>query len=138
MSEPEDVERLELVEEQAKVSKAAVERGRVTVRTRIEERDELVEAQVRNEEVSVERVPKNIPIQSAPPVREEDGVLIVPVIEERLVVRTQLMLKEEIRITRRQHVATVREPVRLRSEHAEVIRTGDDPAPPPLSEELPT
>jgi stress response protein YsnF len=55
-------------------------------------------------------------------VREEDGVLIVPVLEERLVVTTELVLKEEIRITRKSRTETVREPVRLRSERAEVER----------------
>ena len=54
--------------------------------------------------------------------REEDGVLIVPVLEERLVVTTELVLKEEIRITKRSRTELVREPVTLRSERAEVER----------------
>jgi uncharacterized protein (TIGR02271 family) len=124
-------EHIELVEEQAAVSTVPVERGRVVVRTRIEEREELVEVTLRQEELSVERVPKDIVIDAVPTVREEDGVLIVPVIEERLVVQTQLVLKEEIRITRRQRAETVRQPVRLRTEHAEITRTGDEPAPHP-------
>jgi stress response protein YsnF len=55
-------------------------------------------------------------------VREEDGVLIVPVLEERLVVTTELVLKEEIRITKKSRTEMVREPVRLRSERVEVER----------------
>jgi stress response protein YsnF len=55
-------------------------------------------------------------------VREEDGVLIVPVIEERMVVTTELVLKEEIRITKKSRTEMVREPVRLRSERVEVER----------------
>ena len=129
---------LELAEEQATVTKTEVERGRVVVRTRVEERDELVEVALQRDDVIVEHVPIGIAIEAAPAVREEDGVLIVPVVEEQLVIRTQLILKEEIRIIRRRHVETVREPVRLRSEHAEVVRSGDEPAPPPLSEELPS
>ena len=54
--------------------------------------------------------------------REEDGVLIVPVVEEQLVVTTRLILKEEIRITRRSRTEAVREPVRLRSEQVDIER----------------
>src|SRR5687767_12275053 len=91
MSDPTHPERLELVEEQAKVTRTEVERGRVVVRTRVEERDELVEVALRRDHVAVEHVPIGIVVETAPAVREEDGVLIVPVVEEQLVVRTQLV-----------------------------------------------
>ena len=113
---------IELAEEQLRVSKREVERGRVVIRTRVEERDEIAEAALRQEEVTVERVPIDRPVEMAPQVREEDGVLIVPVLEERLVVTTELVLKEEIRITKKSRTEMVREPVRLRSERVEVER----------------
>jgi uncharacterized protein (TIGR02271 family) len=113
---------IELAEEQLRVSKREVERGRVVVRTRVEEREELAEAALRQEDVTVERVPIGRMIEAAPPIREEDGVLIVPVLEERLVVMTELVLKEEIRITKKSRTEIVREPVRLRSERVEIER----------------
>jgi uncharacterized protein (TIGR02271 family) len=113
---------IELAEEQLRVSKREVERGRVVVRTRVEEREELAEAALRQEDVTVERVPIGRMIEAAPPMREEDGVLIVPVLEERLVVMTELVLKEEIRITKKSRTEIVREPVRLRSERVEIER----------------
>ncbi len=59
---------------------------------------------------------------------EKDGVLIVPILEEQPVIETRLFLKEEIRITRKSRTEIVREPVRLRSERAEVVRLeGRDP-----------
>jgi stress response protein YsnF len=59
---------------------------------------------------------------------EKDGVLIVPILEEQPVIATRLILKEEIRITRKSRTEIVREPVRLRSERAEVVRLeGRDP-----------
>ena len=122
MPEDERPERLELVEERVEVGKRQVERGRVVVRTRVEEREELAEAALRREDVTVERVPVGRPVETAPAVREEDGVLIVPVLEEQLVVTTRLALKEEIRITKRSRTEHVREPVTLRSERAEVER----------------
>src|SRR3954447_1478578 len=115
-------ERLELVEERVEIGKREVERGRVVVRTRVDTREEIAEAELRQEEVSVERVPVDRPVETPPPVREEDGVLIVPVLEERLVVTTRLVLKEELRIPRKSRTELVREPVRLRSERAEVTR----------------
>ena len=113
---------IELAEEELRIGKREVERGRVVVRTRVEERDEIAEAALRQEDVTVERVPVGRPVEAAPQVREEDGVLIVPVLEERLVVTTELILKEEIRITKKSRTEMVREPVRLRSERVEVER----------------
>src|SRR5919206_4071531 len=122
MQQDQRPDRLELVEEQLEVGKREVERGRVIVRTRVDTREEIAEIDLRQEEVSVERVPVGRPVEAAPPVREEDGVLIVPVLEERLVVTTQLVLKEEIRIIKRSRTDHVCEPVTLRSERAEVER----------------
>src|SRR5215207_9387139 len=113
---------IELAEEELRVGKREVERGRVVVRTRVEERDEIAEAALRQEDVTVEQIPVGRPVEAAPQVREEDGVLIVPVLEERLVVTTELVLKEEIRITKKSRTEMVREPVRLRSERVEVER----------------
>jgi uncharacterized protein (TIGR02271 family) len=113
---------IELAEEQLRVSKREVERGRVVVRTRVEEWEQIAEAALRQEDVTVERVPIGRTIEAAPPMREEDGVLIVPVLEERLVVMTELVLKEEIRITKKSRTEIVREPVRLRSERVEIER----------------
>ena len=111
---------IELAEEQLRVSKREVERGRVVVRTRVEEREEIAEAALRQEDVTIERVPIGRPVEVTPQVREEDGVLIVPVLEERLVVTTELVLKEEIRITKQSRTEIVREPVRLRVERVEI------------------
>jgi uncharacterized protein (TIGR02271 family) len=122
MPQDELPERLDLVEERVEIGKRQVERGRVVVRTRVEEHEEFAEVALRREDVSVERVPVGRPVEAAPAVREEDGVLIVPVLEERLVVTTELVLVEEIRITKRSRTETVREPVVLRSERAEVER----------------
>ena len=127
-------QRIELVTEQLQVGKREVERARVVVRTRIEERDEIAEVALTQEEASVERVPIGRTVTEPPPVREEEGVLIVPVLEERLVVTTELVLKEEIRITKKIRTETVREPVRLRAEQVQIERLG----PQELNQPVPT
>ena len=63
-----------------------------------------------------------LPVEVAPITREEDGALIVPVLEEQLIVSTRLVLKEEIRITRHARTEVVQETVQLRSERAVVER----------------
>ena len=57
---------------------------------------------------------------------------MLPSFYQRLVVTTELVLKEEIRITKRSRTELVREPVRLRSERVEIERLAgrdlDEPA----------
>lgn len=120
---------IELVEEHAEITKRAIERGRVVVRTHVESRDEIVESALQQEDVTVERVPVGLPVEVAPAVREEDGVLIVPVLEEQLVVSTRLILKEEIRITKHVRTEVVQEIVHLRAERAVVERIQGQPIP---------
>ncbi|WP_051329182.1 YsnF/AvaK domain-containing protein [Geminicoccus roseus] len=127
--------KVELFEEHAQVTKRMVELGRVLVETTVETRQQVVEALLRHDEVGVQRVLIDQPVETMPQIREEDGVLIVPVVEERLVVHTQLVLKEELRITKTTGEQLVRQTVPLRSEHATVTRLeASSPADPSESE----
>ena len=138
--QPEREEMIPLVEEQIEVAKRAIERGRVVVRKHVDTREEIAEAVLQQDELTVERVPVGVPVDVAPPVREEGDVLIVPVLEEQLVIETRLILKEELRITRRRRAETFRQPVRLRAERVEVVReeAGRDPGDTPDSEGHPS
>ena len=62
-----------------------------------------------------------------PAVREEDGVLIVPLFEEELVIEKRLILKEELHIRRNVRMDQVREPVTIRSQRAVVTREAASP-----------
>jgi uncharacterized protein (TIGR02271 family) len=124
MVEPEPDEPLVLAEEQLQVEKRVVERGRVVVRTHVETREELAEATLRQEGVVVDRVPVGRPVDARPGIREEDGVLVVPIMEERLVLTKQLFVKEELHVRVEARTETFRQPVLLRSERAEVTRAG--------------
>lgn len=112
-----------LVAEQLEVGKQTVETARVRIGTRVVEREEIVEMPLRHDEVEIERVSVNRVVEQTSPTRYEGDVTIVPVYEEVLVVTKQLVLKEELRITRRSTVHAG-EPQRfsLRSEELEVIR----------------
>lgn len=101
--------RLELAEERLIVAKEEVETGLYRVALNTESREEAVRTTLRDTRVEIRRVPIDRFVDEAPPTREEDGVTIIPVLEE--VVVTRLRLVEEVRIRRvesaREHVETV-------------------------------
>src|SRR5688572_31397794 len=92
---------LPLASEELDVSKRTHESSRVRVRTAVHEREALVEQPLVREEAEVRRIPINRVIEEPLDVRHEGDVLVIPVVEEVLVVRKQLMLREEIHIRRR-------------------------------------
>lgn len=125
MIEPDDkVEqvRVPVIEEEATIGKRRVETGRVRVRTVPREREELVEEALESVEVDVERVPIGREIDAAPDVREEGDTLVIPVVEERLVIQKRLFLREEIHVHRRRTVSQYRQNVTLRSQEVVVDR----------------
>ena len=123
MERPDEKPRsIPLVAEEVAVETRPVKPARVTVQTRTEERREWVEATLRREDVTVERIPIGRVVEEAPAVREEGDVLIVPVLEEQIVVEKRLLLKEELHIRKTVRLEDVREPVTLRSETATVTR----------------
>jgi uncharacterized protein (TIGR02271 family) len=92
---------LPVIEETLVVETRPVETGRVRIRKVVHEREELVDEPLLREEVAIERVPINRVVEGPIPVRSEGDTMIVSVLEEVLVVETRLLLKEELRITRR-------------------------------------
>ena len=113
-----------LVQEHLSVSTRKVETGRVRVSTKIEERTEMVAAELQREDVTVERVPVNREIEAVPDVRWEGDTFIVPVVEEVLVIEKRLILKEELRIRPEKSMERVEKPVVVRRTVASVERSG--------------
>lgn len=116
--------RIPVATEDVHVSKQTVEgdRVRVTVRTHTEERV-IDPIELQRESLEVDRVAVGREVAAAPTTREEGDVLVIPVVEEVLVVRKALVLREEIRVRRRRHVERrPAEPMSVRVERAEVER----------------
>jgi len=111
-----------VLREELKVSE--VETGRVVVHKTVSERDENVEMLLCRTDVSVERVPVGRTVTEAPASREEGDVLIIPVMEEVLVVEKRLVLKEELHIRKTTTERTAHEVVRLRTESVKIEPTG--------------
>ena len=79
-----------------------VELGTVKVAKRVETVPMETTVDVTRDDVTVDRIPIDRQVDSVPAPRHEGDTLIVPVVEEVLVTEKRLMLREEIRITRRQ------------------------------------
>jgi len=111
-----------VVAEELAVSTRTVERGVVRVRKLVHARDERVEQPLVREEVQVEHIPIGRVIDQVPGPRNEGDTLIIPVLEEVLVVEKRLVLKEEVRITRRRITEPSTQDVTLRTEEVVVER----------------
>lgn len=125
--------RIPLVEEELSVSKRQREKGRVVVQTIPRERQELVEQELERVDVEIERIPVDRVVETPPRIREEGDTLVIPVVEEVVVVEKRLVLREEIRVHRRRSVEQFQQPVTLRSEDVRIERHGPSGEPEPLN-----
>lgn len=120
--------KIPVIREELAVSKRQVEGSGVRVSKTVDTRTETVDLPLMQEEVRVERVTVNAQVagDTLPATRYEGDILIVPVLEEVLVVEKRMMLKEELHITRVRHETRQPQEVVLRSEQVSVA----DLAPP--------
>ena len=111
-----------VTEERLEVGRRTVATGAVRVRKRVHEVTEEVSEPLVTEVVETQRVPVGRVLQAPVGIRQEGDVTIVPVIHERLVVRKELVLVEEIRLTRRREAHNANEQVALRRESVVIER----------------
>ncbi len=116
-----------VAEEALEVGKRTVLTGITRITKRVREREEEIDLPLLRQNVEVERVAINRFVETAVPIRQQEGITIIPIMEEVLVTEKRLLLKEELHI--RTVSTAVRNPqkVRLRSEEVEV-RHIDAPA----------
>jgi len=105
-----------VVEEQVQVLKRAVETGKVHIKKVVQEREETVDVPLRAEEIEVRRVAINRTVDGPVSIRHEGDTLIIPLLEEVLVVQKQLRLKEEVHVIKKQTEQRRPEQVTLRHE----------------------
>ena len=125
----EDAATLRLVEEEVDVSKRKLVTGRIDVRTVTDTVDEIVKATVQGQTVDVTRVLVNRTVETAPAVRTEGDLTIIPVVEEVLVIEKRLLLKEEVHIRRTTRDEEIETTVPLRRQRAIVERHDAGTAP---------
>ena len=108
--------------EELDVQKRPVETGKVRITKVVHERETIVDEPLWRDNVAVSRVPMQRVVDGPVPVREENGTMIISVVEEVLVVEKRWMLREEIHI-RKQRVETHQpQRITLRSEEVQVER----------------
>lgn len=113
---------LRLAEEQLKVDKRVVETGRVRVKRTTTKRVQKVQVPLTSQTAEVRHVPINKPIKKLPQVRETRTEIIIPIVEEVLVVERRLVLREEVHIRKVNSVKKHTEEVTLRVQKATVER----------------
>jgi uncharacterized protein (TIGR02271 family) len=121
---PGETEGIPLIEEEGRIEKREVSTGRVRVRTSTDTIEEVARATLNEDVVEVTRVPIGREVDAAPRVRSEDGVVIVPILEEVLVVEKRLVLKEELHIRRSVTREDIEVPITLRKQRATIERLG--------------
>ena len=111
-----------VVEETLSIGKRAVETGRVRVALTTDTVEEVLRETLRTRRAEIERRPVGRTVTEVPRLRQEGDVLIVPVVEEVLVVEKRLVLKEEVLL----HLTETETPVEhvaiRRVQHATVER----------------
>ena len=122
---------VEVMEERVRVEKRLVETDHARIHISVEEHDEPVEALLMRQDLVIERKPLGTRIEAVPPVRRDGDTVVVPVVEEVLVVEKRLVLKEELHIridvTKQKETQTVR----LRREHVDIERDAAGAVPDP-------
>lgn len=122
-----------LAQEELAVTKLTRATGSVRLSTHVEEHLEQVREVLRRTDVEIEHVPMDVAVDVLPEIRTEGDTVVYPVVEEVLV--KQLILREEVRITRRVRAEPFNQDVVLRRVRAEVERLAPEASPePPLEQ----
>jgi uncharacterized protein (TIGR02271 family) len=111
-----------LLAEEISVAKRRIVTGRVEIAIICREREELVDELLTREQVEIERTPVGTTVERAPEIREEGDTLVIPVVEEVLVVERRLFLKEEVRVRRVRGAERHQERVKVRRQDVVVTR----------------
>lgn len=111
-----------LIEEGLEITKRTVPTGRVLLEKTVETYDVTLDEPLAVTSWTVERVPRGYVVETAPSVREEDLTTIYPILEERMVLTKELVLVEEVRVTRESSERRDPQTFTLRREHLDVQR----------------
>jgi uncharacterized protein (TIGR02271 family) len=90
-----------LTKERLKVAKKETESGEVRLHKTVVEVEETIQVPLTHDEIQIERRPINQPASEPVEPFYEGDVLIIPIMKEVLVVQKQLIVTEEVRVSRR-------------------------------------
>ena len=90
-----------VLEERLEVNRKIVETGKVILEKHTHEYRKALNETLAVRTFEIEHVPMDQVVADVPPIRQEGNTTIYPVVEERLVLTKELVLREEVRVTRR-------------------------------------
>ena len=125
-SEFQEERSIPIIEEQLHVEKKEIETGKVYISKQIQEEKATVEVPLQHDKVNVERVAINQYIEEHPTVRYEGDKIIIPVVQEEVVVEKKILLVEEVHIDREHYQENFSETFILKKEIIEVTRDNTD------------
>jgi uncharacterized protein (TIGR02271 family) len=124
-----------VVEEQIQVGKEVVETGAMRISKKVHEEEVTVNVPITYNEHDVERVAVNKFVDAPPPIRYEGNTMIIPILEEVVVLEKKLKVVEELRVTARQvqtssaqQVTLLREEVTVQHKTESAARSSGNPA----------
>lgn len=91
---------LPVLEERLEISKRVVTTGTVRLQKHAEQHEESVSVPLTETRWQVERVAMDRIVTAPPDIRHEGETTIYPVVEERVVITRELVLTEEVHVTR--------------------------------------
>ncbi len=115
-----------IVAEELSVGKRVVETERVRIRKVVHEHTEQIDEPLFREQVQVERVAVNQVLEQPIGMYYEGDVMVIPVVEEVLVVEKRLMHRENVRISKLRTPTMESQNVTLRREELAVERLDPD------------
>ncbi|WP_313700608.1 YsnF/AvaK domain-containing protein [Pantoea sp.] len=114
---------ISLAEETVEISKQRVIDGYVRVTRQVTEHQQKIALMLRHQTAEIERIPRSERLAEMPAIREENGVLIIPIVEEEVEIVRHLVLKEEWHIRKVVSEEATEQVVSLRKQHAHLTRT---------------
>ena len=115
-----------VAEEHLEVGKREVETGRLRIQKRVSVHEQTIDEPLFADEITIERVAINRVIDAPTSARVEGETTVIPLFEEQIVLQKRLVLREEVRVTKRRIERRAPQTVAVRREEVIVERVSDD------------
>ncbi|MGI8669152.1 MAG: YsnF/AvaK domain-containing protein [Aridibacter sp.] len=111
-----------VIQEDIVVDKEIVETGKIKISKNISEHQQTIDMPLMQEKVSVERVAINKFVDTPPEIRHDGDTMIIPVLEEQIVIQKRLVLVEELHVRKQVVEINHTETVVARKENVNIER----------------
>ena len=128
-STPPDELVIPIIAEEVHIDKHWVETGRVRITKVINQAETNIDELLAQEQIEIQRIPMDQLVLEKPQPRYEGDTLIIPRVEEELVIEKRFRLKEEIHVIKHTVEKPLRQPVTLLKEGVNIERVNGDETP---------